>query len=152
MFEVIKQSETVASRRRIYFSLILASDHFSAADIAVAGVKARLSKNGAASVASTADISKVDAANMPGEYYVELTAAEVDTIGVIGGYLKPATCDVSVFQSTVVSYDPYADGITSAAIAAAVLAAATTTPIASDVKKVNNVIILGDGGTTPFGP
>lgn len=153
MFEVIQQSEGTAARRRIYFSLIDSTDHFSAKDITVTGVKARLAKNAGTSAASTADIVKLDATNLPGEYYVELTAAEVDTVGIISGYLKPTGCDVAVFQATIVAYDPYADGPTTAAIATAVLAAATATPIAADVKKVAGVTVGGAGSTlAPWGP
>lgn len=153
MFEVIQQSEGTAARRRIYFSLIDSSDHFSAKDITVTGVKARIAKNAGTSANSTADIVKLDGTNLPGEYYVELTAAEVDTVGQISGYLKPTGCDVAVFQASVVAYDPYADGPTTAAIAAAVLSAATVAPIAADVKKVNAVTVDGAGTSLdPFGP
>jgi len=41
---------------------------------------------------------------------------------------------------------------TVSAIAAAILAAATTTPIASDVKKINATTVTGDGSATPWGP
>lgn len=153
MFEVIQQSDGTAARRRVYFSLIDSTDHFSAKDITVSGVKARITKNSGTSAASTADIVKLDGTNMPGEYYLELTAAECDTVGVLSGYLKPTGCDVTVFQASVVAYDPYADGPTTVAIAAAVLSAATAAPIASDVKKVNAVTIAGAGTTLdPWGP
>lgn len=153
MFENIQQSESTATRRRIYFSLIDSSDHFSAKDITVTGVKARISKNAGTSAASTNDIAKIDGTNMPGEYYLELTASEADTVGIVSGYLKPTGCDVAVFQAYVVAYDPYADGPTVSTVAAAVLSAATATPIAADIKKVNAVSVDGAGTSgDPFGP
>lgn len=152
MFELIQQNVGTAVRRRAFFTLIDSADHVSGKDIVVAGVKARISKNGGASALTANDIVKVDAANMPGVYYVELVVGEVDTLGVITGYLKPAACDAAEFQVFVVDYDPYADGASAADVAAAVLAAAAAAPIAANMKRVNDIVLVGDGDATPWGP
>lgn len=122
MFEVIQQSETTAARRRIYFDLIDSSDHLSPKDITVTGVKVKLSKNAATAASSTNDIVKLDATNLPGCYYLELTAAEADTVGQITGYLAPTGCDPCTLQGAVVAYDPYADGAEATSVADALLA------------------------------
>lgn len=153
MLEIIQQSEATAARRRLYFSLIDETTHTAGEDISITGVKVMLSTNGAAGVASTNDIVKIDSGDLPGEYYLELTAAEVGTVGQIVGYLKPTGCDPQTVQATVVSYDPYAIGLTAAVIAAAVLSAASTTPIAADIKAVNAIDVGGAGTlSAPFGP
>lgn len=105
----IQLNESVASRRRVFFRLVDATDGITGKDIAVAGVKVRFTKNGAASADSTNDIVKVDGTNMPGEYYLEFTQAEIDTLGTYRGYLKPATCAAALLEVQVLDYSPDAN-------------------------------------------
>lgn len=66
-----------------------------------------ITKNGAAAVATTNSLVEVDAVNMPGFYYIELTAGELDTLGFLGFRFKTAA--TAEFQDrALVSYnDPY---------------------------------------------
>ena len=102
----IQLNESVASRRRVFFRLVDATDGITGKDITVTGVKVRFTKNGAASVSSTNDIVKVDGTNMPGEYYLEFTQAEMDTLGTYRGYLRPATCAAALIEAQVIDYSP----------------------------------------------
>lgn len=66
-----------------------------------------ITKNGAAGVATTASMVEVDATNMPGVYYIQLTEAELGTLGFLGLYAKTAT-SIAVSDTALVSYnDPY---------------------------------------------
>jgi len=66
-----------------------------------------ISKNGGAGVATTNSMVEVDSTNMPGLYYIELTASELDTLGYISFYVKTAT-SIAVTDNAIVSYnDPY---------------------------------------------
>lgn len=89
MTHVLYQSDSTATRRRVPFSLRDSVDGISPEDIAVLGVKVNYAKNGSTGV-STNDIVKVDGPN--GEYYIEFTAAEIDTLGSLSFWLKPAGC------------------------------------------------------------
>ena len=120
MNEVIQQSEPTAARRRMYFRLISSSDNVSGKSVTTTGVKAQLSTNGATGVASTNDIVQIDATNLLGEYYVELTTGECGTEGTIVLNSQPTGCLAGRGQATVVTYDPYAAGTTLAGIAQAV--------------------------------
>lgn len=129
MFEVIKQSESTAARRRMYFKVYDSADAVSGKVFTTTGVKMYLSKNGATAVASAADIVAVDTTNEPGKYYIELAATECDTIGQIAAELPAATGRLAAAaQATVVSYDPYADGASTSTIATAVAGAVLVTP------------------------
>jgi hypothetical protein len=145
MFEVIQQNEATAVRRRLYFKIFDSTDAVSGKVITVTGVKMRLSKNGAASAASTADIVAVDPTNEPGKHYIELTAAEADTIGQIvaelpagAGYLAASA------QASIVAYDPYADGASVTTIAAGVRTELTT--------ELADVASIATGGSTLTAP
>ena len=121
MFEVIQKDEATASDRRVYFSLVDATDGITPEDITVTGIKARISKNGGAYAATTADITKISDSNNKPDYYIELTAAEVDTLGQIRGYVDATGCAKAPFQVNIVNYDPTAAGPTVADIADGVL-------------------------------
>lgn len=115
---VIKQSESTAAYRRLYFRLVDATDGITA-ETGVTGT-GFVSKNGAAAVASTGSITQVDATNMPGVYYIELTAAEVDTLGtVVFRFKSAATAEASV-AALVTADGAHAAGATTAEIADAV--------------------------------
>lgn len=115
MFEVIYTSEPTAARRRVYFHLVDATDGITA-ETGVTGT-GYLSKNGAAPAATSGSLVEIDATNMPGRYYIELTAGEVDTIGTVVLRFKSAATAEMVAQATIVSYDPYAAASTVTQIA-----------------------------------
>lgn len=68
---------------------------------------AYLSKNGATPVASTNSITEVDAVNLPGHYYVELVASELDTLGFLSVRYKAAGTAAFQWVGQVVNDDPY---------------------------------------------
>jgi hypothetical protein len=103
----ILQSEPTAARRRVYFQAVDASDGITA-ETGLTGT-AYISKNGGSPAASTNSIVEIDSTNMPGRYYLELTAAEVDTLGTIEVRYKAAACAEVVVRAVVVATDPYVD-------------------------------------------
>ena len=100
-----QQSESTAERRRWVIVLVDAAD-------GVTGLTGQtgtvfISKNGSAGVASTNSLVEVDAGDMPGQYYVELTAAELNTLGWIAISKKTAG-SLAFHDRAIVSYnDPY---------------------------------------------
>jgi hypothetical protein len=102
---LIKQSESTAARRRVPIWLVDATDGISA-ETGVTGTP-RISKNGGASASASATITQVDSTNMPGLYYLELTAGEVDTLGTIYISFKTAATAQWHGVAHVVAYDPY---------------------------------------------
>lgn len=103
--QLLQLSEATAAQRRIFFHAVDATDGI-AAETGLTGV-GRISKNGAATAASSASLSEIDSTNMPGRYYIELTAGELDTIGIIEFRYKAAACAEVVARAQVVPYDPY---------------------------------------------
>lgn len=118
MFETFQASEPTATKRRIFFQCVDATDGITP-ETGLTGA-GRISKNGAATAATSANITEIDSTNMPGRYYIELTAAEVDTAGQVIFRYKNAACAEVIAQASVVSYDPYAAGPTVAQIVAGV--------------------------------
>ena len=102
--QLFQQSEATAAQRRLFFHAVDATDGITA-ETGLTGA-GRLSKNGAATAAS-ASITEIDSTNMPGRYYVELTAAELDTLGIIEFRFKAAACAEVVARGQVVPFDPY---------------------------------------------
>ncbi len=100
-----KQSESTAARRRFYFHLVDASDGLTP-ETGEAGGQPQISKNGAGSNNTSATLVAIDTGTN-GAYYVELTAAELDTLGVIMVRYKSA--NTAEFQDIayVVAFDPY---------------------------------------------
>ena len=70
--------ETVAARRRVYLRCTDPTDGHTP-EVGEAAGQPQLSKNGAAAANTSATLTAVDATN--GVYYVELTEAELDTVG-----------------------------------------------------------------------
>lgn len=69
--------------------------------------KGYISKNGATAVQTTNSMVEIDATNMPGFYYIALTAGELDTLGFIGLRVKTAQ-SLNYEDKALVSYnDPY---------------------------------------------
>lgn len=100
-----QQSETTAERRRWIIVLVDSTD--GTTGLTGQTGKAKISKNGGAAVDSTNDIVEVDAGDMPGHYYLELTAAELDTLGWISIVMKTAGSLAFHDRATVSYNDPY---------------------------------------------
>lgn len=98
-------SEATAAQRRLFFHAVDATDGITA-ETGLTGV-GRITKNGAASAASSASISEIDSTNMPGRYYIEFTAAEINTVGIIEFRFKAAACAEVIARGQVVPFDPY---------------------------------------------
>ncbi len=100
-----QQSETTAERRRWILVLVDSTDGVTGKTGQTGTVF--ISKNGGAGVASANSIVEVDAGDMPGHYYVELTAAELDTLGWVSISYKAANT-LAFHDRAIVSYnDPY---------------------------------------------
>lgn len=103
--QLIQQSEATASLRRIFFHAVDATNGIDA-ETGLTGA-GRLSKAGAATAATTNNITEIDSTNMPGRYYIELTATEVNTLGVVEFRFKTAACAEVVARALVVAFDPF---------------------------------------------
>lgn len=102
---LIKQSEATAARRRVPLHLVSGTDGLTALTGQTGA--GRLSKGGGVSAATTNSLVEVDATNMPGLYYLELTAAEVDTLGVLFVRYKSAGSAEYQIAVLVVALDPF---------------------------------------------
>lgn len=102
---VISQSQATAAYRRLYFQ--------TTAGATGAG---RVSKNGAASAASTNNIVEVDSVNMPTMFYIELTATECNTLGYVS-FMKNTT----LVTAMIVPDSPQVAALTAADLALALL-------------------------------
>ena len=102
----MKQSEATAAYRRVYFHAVDATDGITA-ETGLTGT-AFISKNGAAPAATTNSLVEISAGNMPGRYYVELTAAELSDLGNIAFRYKAAACAEVTKTVVVVGFDPIA--------------------------------------------
>lgn len=101
MPRLYKQSEATAARRRFPLFLV-GTDGLTPATAEAAG-QPQLSKSGAAFVNTTATLVAI--AN--GQYYVELTAAELDTLGLIQVRYKSAATAEFAMDGQVAAFDPY---------------------------------------------
>lgn len=101
-----QQSEQIATRRRWVIVLVDSSDGVTG-KTGQTGT-AYISINGGTPAASTNSIVEVDSVNMPGHYYLELTAAELGTLGMISIYYK-AGGTLAFHDRGYVTYDdPFA--------------------------------------------
>lgn len=67
-----------------------------------------ITKNGATAVATTNSMVEIDSANMPGFYYIELTATELNAAGFLGLRVK-TTQSLNYEDKALITYDdPYA--------------------------------------------
>ena len=101
----LQQSEATAAQRRIFFHAVDATDGI-AAETGLTGT-GWFSKDGATPTASSGSIVEVSATNMPGRYYIEATAGELDTLGIIEFRFKTAACAEVVARAQVVPWDTY---------------------------------------------
>lgn len=95
-------SETDQSLRRVYFHLVDATDGLTA-ELGEAGGQPQLSLNGAAWANSSGTLVAIG----NGEYYLDLSVAEIASPGVISYRYKSA--NTAEFQDKIqlVSFDPY---------------------------------------------
>jgi hypothetical protein len=81
MYEQLVQNEATAALRRSTFQVTQSVDGKSALTGCTGPV--RIAKRGIDTAASTASIVEISAGNFPGRYYIEFTAAELDTPGIL---------------------------------------------------------------------
>ena len=101
----LQLSEATAAQRRILFHAVDATDGI-APETGLTGT-GWFSKNGATPAASTGSLVELNATNMPGRYYIEATATELNTVGIIEFRFKAAACAEVVARAQVVPFDPY---------------------------------------------
>lgn len=100
------QSESNAVRRRWILVLVDSTDGVTGKTGQTGTVE--ISKNGGTPAVSANSIVEVDSANMPGHYYIELTAGELGTLGMISIYYK-ASGTLAFHDRGFVTYqDPFA--------------------------------------------
>ncbi len=105
--QLVKLSESTAALRRLYF---LTVDVVTGARLTDAGISAFtsvLSKNGAAAAATSNSPVEVDAGDMPGWWYIELTAAELSEVGIFSVGITAAEIEPREMICQVVAFDPY---------------------------------------------
>lgn len=100
--QILELSEATAARRRVFVHLVDATDGLTP-ETGEAGGQPQLSKNGAAFGNTTATLTAIG----NGAYYVELTAAELDTAG--GAIVRYKSANTAEAQALcqVVAFDPY---------------------------------------------
>lgn len=102
---IMQQNEPHNEKRRVYIHLVDATDGITA-ETGITG-KGKISKNGNAPVDTTNSIVEVDAVNMPGLYYLELTGAELSAAGWVQVRFKTAATAEFQDIGQVVAFDPY---------------------------------------------
>ncbi len=102
--QLFQLSEATAAQRRLFFHAVDATDGITA-ETGLTGT-GFVSENGATPAAS-ASIVEINATNMPGRYYVVLTAAELGTVGDLEFRYKAAACAEVIARGQVVPFDPY---------------------------------------------
>jgi hypothetical protein len=78
----VEKGETTAAKRRIPIKMVDATDG-TTPETGLSSFTVKLSKNGAAGDAGGGTVTEVDATDLPGIYYYEASAGEVDTSGIM---------------------------------------------------------------------
>jgi len=104
--QVFQQNEATAAHARVFLHIIDSTDNVSG-KTGLTGT-GQLSKNGAAGAATTNSLHEIDATNLPGDYYIELTATELDTLGLVVLNVKKTGALAAIGGGSVVPFDPYA--------------------------------------------
>jgi len=104
--QLFQQNEATAAHARVFLRLISSTDGVSA--LTGQTGTGMVSKAGAAPAATTNSLVEVDATNMPGLYYITLTATELDTLGAVAVRYKSAGSLEAIGFGAVVPFDPYA--------------------------------------------
>lgn len=132
---LFKASEGTAARRRAPIGVLVdATDGFTP-ELGEAAGQPQISKNGGAFGNTSATLTAVSS----GLYYIELTAAELDTPGKIFLRYKSAATREHQSQFDVVAYDPFTAGSVPAS-AAEVWANATRTLTQSGIQVTAMVV------------
>lgn len=114
---VIQQNEATAADRRIPFRLIDANG----AAVTAATPTVRVSKQYSTTTAAAAGaVTEIDATNMPGAYFYEATAGEVDTLGSLLLNITAAGAIALNVDVAIVAYDPTTAPSDAASVADAV--------------------------------
>lgn len=100
--QLLQQSETTASERRVFLSLVDAADGMTP-EVGEGSGQPQLSKNGGSFVNTSATLVHVG----QGCYYVELSASELDTPGIITVRYKSANTTERQVHAQVIPWDPY---------------------------------------------
>lgn len=103
--QLLQQSESQASRRRVFVNLVSSSDGFS--PVTGESGSVRLTQNGGSDAASTNSLVEVDSIDQPGRYYVELTQAELGTVGILGYSYNNTGVAQFHGEVQVVPWNPY---------------------------------------------
>lgn len=142
MHGYIKKDEATASRRRIYFVMVLASDLQSRqTGLLNASFTKRWAKNGA-DFAGSGTVVEVSASNQPGLYYYEATTGEVDSFGTCVlrlAYASMETREIAVTIGALDLYDAVRLGMT--ALPNATAGANNGVLVASNASPTGNVYI-----------
>lgn len=102
---LVKQSESTAALRRMFLHCVDATDGMTP-ETGEAGGQPQISVNGAGWGNTTNTLVAIG----NGRYYVELTATELATLGVIEGrYKSAATAEAPGSTLQVIAHDPYED-------------------------------------------
>lgn len=102
----LKQNESTAARRRVFFNLVDGTDNKTAeTGLTLSGSEIKVSKNGAtaANMAGTA----AEVSSMGGLYYYTLDATEVDTLGTVVLYINKSGCNAVHVPIQVIAADVY---------------------------------------------
>lgn len=104
----IQQSSGTAAYRRLYFITVdKTALQTRLTDAGISTFTVRVSKNGAASAAATNAPVEVDATNMPGLWYIELTATEVNTLGHVAVRVSATEIEPREMEAEIVAWNPY---------------------------------------------
>ena len=135
---LMQQSSATANQRRGYFRLVSSTDGMT--PITGATGTGFLSKNGAAAVATTNSIVEIDAGDTPGRYYIELTQAELDTVGIYQVTYDNGSSLPSGYDAMVIPDNPFSAALTGNQIAEALLKLDLTTVTGEAARSVLNAI------------
>jgi hypothetical protein len=121
MNEVLYLSEATAARRRVKLSLAVDATDGITPETGLTGT-GFYSANGAAGVATSASVVELDAGDLPGQYYIELTGTELTTMGVGNHmlYFKNAAALACVAHFSILPDDLWTASSSAADIADAV--------------------------------
>ncbi len=98
----IKISEAIAARRRIPVYLVDATDGYTP-KTGITAPTVEVSKAGAAQAAGVGTWTEIG----EGQYYYEVTAGEVDTLGFLALSIRKTGCRDVAALAQVVAFDPY---------------------------------------------
>lgn len=104
--QYFQTGEPNPERRRVYVHLVDATDGITP-EIAEAGSKCKVSRNGGAPVDSRNVLVAIDGTNMPGDYYLELDSTELVHAGMLIVRYKSANTAEFVQICQVMAFDPY---------------------------------------------